>query len=91
MDPFFSSREAGPPIWNFPASPSDQGPVRHRWKDMTCRYLPFFAVMDYARRFVGGIDFSAYAQAVTALEGCHAFGKPADAMGGGGRLGLQDS
>ena len=49
------------------------------------------AVMDYAQRFVGGIDFSNYPDAVKALEGCHAFGQPADAMGGGDRLSLRNS
>ena len=49
------------------------------------------AVMDYAQRFVGGIDFSNYPDAVKALESCHAFGKPADAMGGGDRLILRNS
>ena len=49
------------------------------------------AVMDYAQRFVGGIDFSSYPDAVKALETCHAFGKPAEAMGGGDRLILRNS
>jgi hypothetical protein len=44
------------------------------------------SVMDYAQRFVAGIDFSDYAKAVIQLQDCHAFSEPADAMGGGGKL-----
>jgi fido (protein-threonine AMPylation protein) len=44
------------------------------------------SVMDYAQRFVAGIDFSDYAKAVIQLQDCHAFSAPADAMGGGGKL-----
>ena len=44
------------------------------------------SVMEYAQRFVAGIDFSDYAKAVTQLQSCHAFSTPADAMGGGGKL-----
>ena len=49
------------------------------------------AVMNYAQRFVGGIDFSDYPEAVKAFDANHAFGKPADAMGGGDRLPLRNS
>ena len=47
--------------------------------------------MDYAQRFVGGIAFSNYPETVKALDAWHAFGKPADAMGGGDRLILRNS
>jgi len=46
------------------------------------------SVMDYAQRFVHGIDFSEYDRAVSRLNDCHAFGRPADAMGFGDRLRL---
>ena len=46
------------------------------------------SVMDYAQRFVHGIDFSDYETAVSRLKDCHAFGRPADAMGTGDRLRL---
>ena len=46
------------------------------------------SVMDYAQRFVHGIDFSDYETAVNQLKDCHAFGRPADAMGTGDRLRL---
>ncbi len=39
-----------------------------------------------AQRFVSEIDFSNYAEAVKQLDARHAFGKPADATGGGDKL-----
>jgi len=48
------------------------------------------SVMDYAQRFVSEIDFSNYAEAVKQLASRHAFGKPADAMGGGDKLILKN-
>jgi putative NADH-flavin reductase len=50
------------------------------------RTTALISVMDYAQRFVSEIDFSNYAEAVKQLDACHAFGKPADAMGGGDKL-----
>jgi hypothetical protein len=44
------------------------------------------SVMDYAQRFVAGIDFADYEKAVSQLRACNAFSAPADAMGGGGKL-----
>jgi hypothetical protein len=48
------------------------------------------SVMDYAQRFVAGIDFSDYAKAVIQLQTCNAFSAPADAMGGGDKLILSE-
>ena len=44
------------------------------------------SVLEYAQRFVAGIDFSDYGKALTQLQACNAFSAPADAMGGGGKL-----
>jgi len=44
------------------------------------------SVMEYAHRFVAGIDFSDYSKAVSQLRACNAFSAPADAMGGGGKM-----
>lgn len=44
------------------------------------------SVMEYAQRFVAGIDFSDYGKALSQLQACNAFSAPADAMGGGGKL-----
>jgi Fic family protein len=53
------------------------------------RTAALISVMDYAQRFVSEIDFANYAEAVKQLDARHAFGKPADAMGGGDKLILQ--
>ncbi|MCK9361920.1 hypothetical protein M0Q28_06925 [Patescibacteria group bacterium] len=50
------------------------------------RTASLISVVDYAQRFVSEIDFSNYAEAVKQLVARHAFGKPADAMGGGDKL-----
>ena len=50
------------------------------------RTAALISVMAYAQRFVSEIDFTDYAKAVNQLDACHAFGRPADAMGAGDKL-----
>ena len=54
------------------------------------RTAALISVMDYAQRFVSDIDFVDYAEAVKRLDACHAFGKPADAIGAGDKLILRN-